>query len=92
MKLWIIMAASISIWSTDNSLQSEDVSTFSPMQWNNVSFTYKTEDECEVGLLSIKQREGGRIVTRHSGAISLIREEQGHLKQVYDCTEIVLTK
>jgi len=89
MKLWIIMAAAI--WSTDNSLQLEELSTFSPMQWNNVSFTYKTEDECEAGLLSIMQREGGRIVTGDSGAISLIRDE-GHLKEVYDCTEIVLTK
>ena len=90
MKFWIIMAAAI--WSTDNNLQLEEVSTFSPMHWNNVSFTYKTEDECEAGLLAIKQREGGRIVTRNSGAISLIREEQSYLKQVYDCTEIVLTK
>ena len=84
------MAAAI--WTEDNSFALEGVSTFSPRQPNSVSFVYNTEDECEVGLLQIMQREGGRLITQNSGAIGLVRQEGDYMKQVYDCTEIVLTK
>ena len=89
MKFWVIMASAIAIWSEDNSFSLDDVSTFSPRQQNNVSFIYQTEDECEAGLLSIMQREGGRMVAGNSGEIRLVRED---FKEVYDCTEIVITK
>ena len=92
MHFWIIIAASIVTY--NKPLDLENVSNFTPVQWNNTAFVFSTEMDCEAGLYDIWKREGGRIHTSSSGNMRIIRGEEEGLGfyEVYDCTFVRVSK